>query len=118
MIQRALSIIATLILIAWLAIIFLGLPKGMHDPDGELGIALLVLLDLLILLVGIVLAVAAIRGKASFWVAIAVLAVPFMHLLGCFTVNPLDLVLFLFPAAVLPLIIVFKWRRIQPVKSG
>jgi len=111
MIQKILSIVAILMLIGWLAIVIFVMPKGGHD--GELIIGILVLLDILVFLLGAILIVTAAKRRASFWIPIAVIAVPVMHLLGCATENPLDMVCFIFPIAVLPFVVVYKWKKIQ-----
>ncbi len=111
MIQKVLSIVTLLILIGWLGVLFILCPRGGYD--GELLVGILVLLDALVFLIGGILVVAAAKRRSSFWIATAVLAVPLMHLLSCMTEAPLDLVLIIFPIALLPFIVIFKWRAIQ-----
>ena len=111
MIQKTLSIITLLILLGWLYVLFILLPRGGYD--GELLVGILVLLDALVFLIGLGLVVAALKRKASLWIPVAVLAVPLMHLLSCITESPLDLVLIMFPISVLPFIVIFKWGATQ-----
>jgi hypothetical protein len=118
MIQKILSILTVVLLIGWLWLAFRGLPRGTYDPDGELWVAVLVLLDAVVFLIGIILGVAAVKHRASWWIAIAILAVPIMHLLSCCTCNPLDMVLMIFPIGVLPLIVAFKWNAVQSPIRG
>ena len=118
MIQKTLSILTVVLLIGWFWLVFRGLPGGTNDPDGELLVAALVLLDGAVFLIGIILGVAAAKHRASWWIAIAILAVPLTHLLSCCTCKPLDMVLILFPIAVLPLIVAFKWNTVQPHIGG
>lgn len=114
MIQKTFSVMTIILLSGWLWFVFRGLPKDAYDPDGELLVGVLVLLDTIVFLIGLILGIAAIKRRASWWIAIATLAVPIMHLLSCCTCNPLDMVLILFPIAVLPIIVLFKWNAVQP----
>ena len=118
MILKTLSLIAVLIVAAWLWLFFRGFPRETYDPDGELLVCVFVLLDAVVFLIGVVLSIAAIKHRALWWIAIAVFAVPLMHLLSCTTCNPLDMVLILFPIGVLPLIVVFKWKAILHASPG
>jgi hypothetical protein len=108
--KKIVSIVALCLSLLWIFIFYRGLPQLIYDPDGVLTLIALIVLDLLLIVTGTLSAYFSFISRSSWWITTAVLAIPAMHALGSVSASPINLICFIFPIAILPILILIKWN--------